>query len=337
MADDAPSYRPRPGSSARSPLGIPPRGWMEAILRIASQFGADSIVLIAGGVSFFAILSAAPAMTAMISVYGFFNDPAGASEHARLLYGVLPGEAYLLFERQLVRVADTRNSALAIGFFVSLAIALWMSNSGMRQFCIALTRVNKETIDRPLPLQFAISIALTVGAIVAFLLAAGVVGAAPLWLRAVWLGPLEPAIAIGRWAALFAIASLYAMVIYHYGPDRRRPRWRWVWPGAVIGSALWVLMSIAFSFCVGKFTDFQSLYGSLAGVIVIMLWTFLSTVIYLLGAELNAELERQTAEDSTIGADLPIGRRNAVPADEIGPHPDIKKLRRMALDLVRRD
>ena len=317
-------------TAAQSPLSIPARGWLAAVGRVCGQFGRDTVVLISGGVAFFAILSAAPALTAMMSVYGLFFDPAQAARHARLLYGVLPGEAYVLFESQLQRIVEASDSTLAAGLALSLIAALGMANSGMRQFCIALTKIHNETIDRPLPAQFAISLTLTVGAILAFLAAAVVVAATPIWLRYVWLGDAEPALIAGRWIVLFMIAAVYAMVIYHYGPDRRRPRWRWVWPGAIIAAGAWVAMSIGLAFVIRNASNIEALYGPLAGVIVLMLWTFFSTLVFLLGAELNVELERQTFSDTTVGEERTLGERDAMPADEFGPHPDMKALRRRA-------
>ena len=324
--DDAEHSAPI-GHEATTPLAIPLQGWLAALRRTASQYGHDSIILIAGGVSFFVILSTAPALSAIISIYGLFTDPVGVIEDAAFLRSVLPGAAYELFEQQLVRITDQRTSTLATGLIISLAVAFWMGNSAMRQFCIALTRIHDETLDRPLTAQIGISMLLTLGASLAFLAAAALVGILPAWLKFVWSGPLEMIVGPGRWFILFVISTAYAMVIYHYGPDRRRPRWRWVWPGAAAAGGAWVLSSIVFAAAIQFADNIELLYGPLAGVIIIMLWVFISSIMFLLGAELNAELERQTYQDTTVGKSRPRGERNAIPADEAGKHPDVKSLR----------
>ncbi len=317
-----------PGWRASSPAAISPRGWARILARCAGRWGPDNIVLISGGVSFFVILSAAPALIALVSFYALFAEPAQAAAHANLLRDVLPASAYKVFEDILIGLAQSRSTSVALGFFVSLLFALWGANSGMRQFCAALTIVQDETTERSLATQIAVSAGLTVGSIFIFAAAALIVTLLPIFLEKVWLGPWEGAVYWANWVFLFFVSAAYGSVIYRYGPDRNPPAWRWVLPGAIAAAFVWALMSILFANVLSGFDVFNEIYGPLAGVVTMMIWVLLSTIIFLLGGLLNAEAERQTVRDTTDGAEKPMGARGAIPADEVGAHPDLKALRK---------
>jgi membrane protein len=120
-----------------------------------------------------------------------------------------------------------------------------------------------------------------------------------------------------RWVLMVAVVIIGLAVVYRVAPDRDSPRFRWVSVGALVAAALWILGSAAFSLYVNFFGHYNKTYGTLAGVIVLMLWLYLSCYIVLLGAEINAESERQTAHDSTRGETMPMGQRGATAADTI--------------------
>lgn len=306
------------------------RGWRQVLGRTAGRWGRANIVLISGGVSFFVILSAAPSLVALLSIYAIFAAPAEAAGHASLLVNILPPDAFQIFESVFVGLAGSRNASLALGFVVSLLFAAWGANSGMRQFCAALTILADETTERSLLRQIAVSLGLTVGAIMIFSIAAIVVTLLPRILEEATPQSQGGIFYFANWLALFVVSALYSAFIYRYGPDRNPARWRWVWPGAIAAAFLWALMSNAFTIALKGFEGFNEVYGPLAGVVTMMLWVFLSTLIFLLGGAFNAEAERQTTRDTTDGPEKPIGSRGAIPADEVGAHPDLKALRRAA-------
>ncbi len=316
---------------ARSPFDISLRGWRQIAARAAARWGPSHIVLIAGGVSFFVILSAGPALATLVSFYALVTSPGAASQHAQVLRDVLPADAALLFEDFLVSLVSARPGPVALGLAVSLAVTLWTANSGMRQYCAALTIVQAETVKRPLVSQIGVSFALTLGAIFIFAAAGLVVAVLPAALDTLRLGGRENAIYAAHWIVLTALSAAYGAVIYRYGPDRTPAAWRWVLPGAVLAALSWAVMSNVFALILRGFEGFSRLYGPLAGVVTMMLWVFFSTLIFLLGGLVNAEAERQTVRDTTAPPEKPISERGAVPADEIGPHPDIKALRRSRL------
>jgi membrane protein len=315
---------------AAHPLEISWRGWLDILTRCARRWGPSNILLVAGGVSFFVILSAGPALVALASFYAILADAGAVAQHAKLMRDVLPPDAFAVFESVLLWLTRASGGSLAVGAVASLAFALWGANSGMRQFCAALTIVQDETVERSLTTQIAVSIALTLGAIFIFAAAALTVALAPALLDRLRLGGWEGAIYWANWLVLVLASTGYGAVIYRYGPDRNPAAWRWVLPGAVAAAIGWAAMSQILSLILRSFEGFNRIYGPLAGVVTMMLWVLLSTLIFLLGALLNAEAERQTVRDTTDPPEKPLGARGAVPADEVGAHPDIADLRRRA-------
>jgi membrane protein len=164
-----------------------------------------------------------------------------------------------------------------------------------------------------------ISLALTLGALGVLLAAIGTVVVFPLVLNWIWLGSTtEWRIALLRWPAMLIVLLLALAVLYRIGPSRRAPRWQWLSVGAVAAALLWILGSALFSLYLSNFANHDATYGSLGAVIGLMMWLWLSSISVLVGAELNSEIEHQTARDSTIGRDKPLGARGATMAETIG-------------------
>ncbi len=169
-----------------------------------------------------------------------------------------------------------------------------------------------------------IALALTVGAIVFLLVTLALVAVVPPVLDALPLGVVGTILAqVVRWGLLVLLVVVALAVVYRLAPDRDAPKFRWTSTGAIVAAALWVLGSIGFSLYVNNFGSYNKTYGALAGIVVFLLWLYLTSYIVLLGAEINAESERQTRKDTTTGEPAPMGERRAEAADTLadGPEP----------------
>jgi len=308
------------GRDATSPTEIPPRGWKDVLARTATEAKNDQLSLLASGVAFYALLALVPGLVTLVSIYGLVADPADAAGHVRDLLGTAPGEVRDFVEQQLTSVAEGDASAAGLGLLLGLAAALWSASSGMKHLIDALNAAYDEEEGRGLVKVRLLSLALTVGAVVFVVAAIGVITVVP----AVVEGPL----ALLRWPVLAAAFVGALAVLYRYGPSRDEPEWHWTTPGAILATVLWIAGSGLFSLYVGSFGSYNETYGSLGGVVVVMLWLFLTAAAVLLGAELDAELERQTRYDTTEGRDRPMGQRDAYAADTVGPSAEEVKVQR---------
>lgn len=288
------------GPVAHSPHEFPARTWRDVAQNVKARSKRHQVPLLAAGVAFYAMLALFPALAAFLSIYGLVADPQRAESQVEALAAGLPGGAGELVIEQSQAITQAGQGALTLGVVVSVLLALWTASSGTHGLMQALTLAYDEQESRGLVKRRGTALALTFAGVVFFGLAVGVIIAAPPLLSAAGLGPLvEWTVRIGRWVVMAAVVVIVLGVVYRYAPDRAAPQWRWVTPGTVAATALWVLGSVAFSFYVANFGAYNETYGALGAVIVLLLWLFLSAYIVILGAETNAELERQTPVDTT--------------------------------------
>jgi membrane protein len=314
--------RRHPGRDARAPTEIPPRGWWQVIRRALREATADHVPMLAGGVAFFAFLAVFPAIIAAITLYGLVADPATVAEQARSFAAALPQAAQPLVADQITQVTQGSGRALSIGLVVSVLAALWSASSGVSNLMQAVNLAYDEEESRGFLKLRATALLLTLGAIVFVLLTLALVAVVPALLDKLALGPAAAVVAeVVRWALLVLVLVGALAVVYRLAPDRDAPRIRWVSTGAVVAAALWIVGSVVFSLYVNNFGRYGNTYGALAGVVVLLLWLYLTSYVVLLGAEINAEAERQTERDTTHGDPVPRGERGAVAADEVAGQP----------------
>ncbi|MDB5569229.1 MAG: Ribonuclease [Hyphomicrobiales bacterium] len=307
------------GRLARSPSHIPWKGWRDVFLRMWSGIFRDRVFSLAAGVAFYAILAIFPAIGATISVYGLFADATSAPAHLSLLAGILPPGAAELLGEQMVRVSSAASKSLGWALLTSLLISLWSANAGVAAIFDALNVVFKEHEKRPLYVFYALTLTFTAVAVLFLALAIGLIVVFPIVLKYFGWGSFgESLLSVLRWPALFVVVVMVLSVFYRYGPSRRRAKWRWVSFGSIMASMVWIAASILFSWYVASFDSYNRMYGSLGGIIAFMVWLWLSSVVVLLGAEIDAQAELQTAVDSTEGPPKPMGQRGAVVADTLG-------------------
>jgi membrane protein len=300
------------GRSATSPSEIPPRGWKDIAVRIYRNVGDDRIVAMAASVTFYSILALFPAIAALVALYGLFSDPRTISSHLETLSAVLPGGAMQVLGDEINRVAAQANTKLGLAFLIGLGTAIWSANAGIKSLIDALNIVYKEPEKRNFLSLNAASLAFTVGIIVFALVALIAMVVLPPLLEYFGIGSVAERITrVGRWPALFIVVIFGLSCLYRYGPSRPKPRWQWITLGSAFAALAWLAGSLLFSWYAANFGSYNKTYGSLGAVVGFMVWIWISNIVILLGAEINAETEHQTARDSTTDSQKPLGERRA--------------------------
>jgi membrane protein len=305
-----------PGGAADRPGEIPRRGWFQVLRRAWREAKADQVPLVAAGVAFYAFLALFPAIIAAVLLYGLVASPSQITSQIDQLGSTIPAPAKKLLQEQMAGLVATNQQALGIGLVVALLVALWSAAGGMGNLITAVNITYDEDEDRGFVARKALSLAMTLGAIVFVVVAITLVGVFPAVVNS--LNPpmvVQVAAQVVRWLLLAGAMMLALSVLYRVAPDRATPRFRWVSIGAVTATVLWLVASVGFSLYVSLFSSYGKTYGSLAGVVVLLLWLWITNYVVLLGAEMNAEAEQQTGRDTTTGRPLPRGRRGAVKAD----------------------
>jgi membrane protein len=310
------------GRDATRPYHIPLKGWWQVAQRVWTEASRDNLTVVAAGCAFYALFAIFPALSALIALYGLTTNPATVENQFGMLSSVLPTEAYDILIQQIRTLAAASNRTLGWSFGVSIALAIW-SVMSLTQAIFAALNIAYEEEERRTFLRFYLS---------AFLFSlAGIIGGVVMLLAIVYVPLLfayagylegyEQIVAIARWPFLALLVLFLLAALYRYGPCRRRPKWSWVSIGSLFATALWLLASAGFSFYVSHFARYDKIYGSLGAVIILLFWLYLTFYIILLGAEINAELELQTAQDTTRGKARPSGRRGAFVADHVAGGP----------------
>lgn len=307
------------GRQALSPLQIPLAGWKDIGWRVYAEIQNDRLLAVAAGVVFYGLLALFPAVTALVSSYALFADAATIGKHLAFAAALMPQGAYGIVEEQIARIAQGGGAQLSFAFLLAMALAVWSANAGMLAMIDALNVIYGETEKRSFVKLNLLSLGLTLAGLIFLLLAIATVIVLPLAFAALGIeGFGNWLIAMLRWPAIMVMIVTGLAVLYRYGPSRREAQWRWLSVGAVAAALLWVAGSAAFSLYLSNFADYNATYGSLGAGIGLMMWLWLTSIAILVGAELNAEIEHQTARDSTIGRVKPLGARGAAMADTVG-------------------
>ena len=317
--DRARAHEPGRGRAADRPTDIPPRGWGDILLRVVWATSTNRVLSTGGSVAFFTLLAVFPGIAAIVSLYGLFADATTISTHLTLLTGIFPAGVLDLVGAQIKLVVQKGNDTLGGAFAVSLVLALYSANSGIVALFDALNVVYNEREARSTLRLYATTFAFTLAGVAFTILTLTGVVALPFLLRILGLPSLtEWLLRAARWPILLLTITGSLAVIYRYGPSRNDARWRWVTWGSALAAVLWIATSMLFSWYVATFDSYNRIYGSLGAGVGFMVWLWISAVIVLLGGELNAEMEHQTARDTTEGGGKPLGLRGAMMADHVG-------------------
>lgn len=306
------------GRDAERPGQVPARGWKDVALRVKDEVKEDQVPLLSAGVAFYLLLALFPALAALVSLYGLFADPDQVAQQVTDLTGALPEEARSLITDQLESITG-QQQGIGVTLAVSMAAALWAASSGVKHLIGAVNAAYDERETRKFLKLRGLSLALTVAAVLFATVAIGVIAVLPTLADQLPFGTVgQVLVQIASYVGLAIGFAVGLAVLYRYAPDRDAPRWQWVSWGAGIATVVWILGSLAFSVYVSNFSSYGETYGSIGAVIVLMLWLVVTAFAIILGAEINSELEAQTAKDSTVGRPEPMGRRGAVKADTLG-------------------
>lgn len=307
------------GRAADRPAHVPAPGWRDVALRVKDEVSRDNASLIAAGLALYALLAAFPALAAVVSLYGLFASPDQIASQVAGMSGVLPPQTAELFGGQLQNIASQQVGALGFGATGGVLLALWSARKGMAALMKAANIAYDEREERGLVHQVLVSLAFTLGAVVAVVLVLLLAVAVPVLLEVLGLDAVvQNLLSVLRWVVLWLLIVTALSFVYRFAPDRDAPRWRWVTWGSAIAATLWIVGSVLFALYVSNFGSYGESYGALGGVVVLLLWFYLSGFIVMLGAEINSELERQTMRDTTRGEPQPMGRRDAHAADTLG-------------------
>ncbi|MBB4261703.1 MULTISPECIES: YihY/virulence factor BrkB family protein [unclassified Bradyrhizobium] len=313
------AVQPGHGRRAKTPFEIPWKGWKDIFWRTYQRIDEDRLLATAGGVVFFGLLAVFPAVTAVVSSYGLFADPATISANLQTLATMLPEGSFQIVEDQVARVVSHGNTTLGATFLLGLLLAIWSANAGVKAIFDALNVAYEEREKRSFIRLNMVSLAFTVGGIVALLVMVGLVVAFPLALNHLGMAPESKLIvALARWPLMFLVLLVALAILYRFAPSRDAPRWQWLSLGAVIAAILWIAGSALLSWYLSEFANYNATYGSLGAAIGLMTWMWMSAIVIMFGAELNSEIERQTLKDTTAGPPKPLGTRDAVSADTVG-------------------
>ena len=307
------------GRDAEEPRAIPALGWQDVFWRVLKAVPEDRILATGGSVAFFTLLAVFPAIAVVVSLYGLFADARTIGDHLVILAGILPEGVLALIRDQVVAITSKQTPALSLAFGISLLVAFWSANSGMGALFDALNMVYGERERRSLVRFYGTTFLFTLGAV--FFAIAAIRGVVVLPVVLKFIGApfsAELILSVLRWPILLLVVMFGLAAIYRFGPSRRSPQWQWVSIGSIAAALLWIGGSMIFSWYVASFDSYNKTYGSLGAGVGFMVWIWLSVVIVLVGAEINAESEHQTARDTTVGPEKPLGTRGATMADHVG-------------------
>lgn len=285
---------PDPGPG--TPTG---RGLVEIAVRVRRQARDDNLVLIAAGVAFFSLLALAPALLAAVSIYGLVASPADVSRQVGAMSGVMPEEVRQLIQDQLTQVVETSSGRLGLQAFIGTVVALWAASSAVKHLAVALSAIFDEHEHRGYLRLRAMALAVTVGAIVFLLVALALLAGGSEWIERNMSHTVGEVLRFARWPLLAALMMTALALAYRHLPDRETARVHWVSWGAAVATGLWLLASVGFAEYSSRFGNYQKIYGSMAAVVITMLWLFITAFCVLLGAQINVELEHPSERRST--------------------------------------
>lgn len=304
---------------------MPLEAWKDVGLRAWNQSWLDNIGLVAAGVTFYGFLALVPLLGILVLTYGMFANSSTVIEHVMTLLRVLPPDVVELIGQLMMNAAETSKQSSGIGILLAFLLALYAGSNGAGAVMAALNIAYEEKEKRSLLRFYAIAFTISLAAVLVSLVALAAMTAVAALERLVphTSAPMLLASKLGLYVAMALFAAGLAATLYRFGPSRQGARWEWLTPGSIFTAVVWLLLAIGFSFYVTKLTDYNATYGSVAAIVMLLTWMYFSAYVFLFGAELNAELEHQTAKDSTTGQPKPLGERGAWVADHVAGVTDI--------------
>ena len=327
---------PGRGRNATHPLQIPPLGWKDILWRVYRETLRDKLPIVAAGITFYTLLAIFPALGAFVSLYGLFADVSMVQRQLQDLSPVVPPSVLQIIGEQMMRLAGQHGAKLSTAFLVSLMISVWSAHAGMKVLFEGLNVTYDEQEKRDFVRRTAMTYSATFATLLFLVTVTAVLVGIPVAMRSMGLRELELYWAPARWGVVFLVTASAFAIAYRHGPSRQKAKWRWVVLGALVASLAWLLGSMGFSAYLNHVSTLDATYGPLGAIVAFMLWVWFSVMVLLLGAELNAEIEHQTACDTTTGPPLPMGERGAAMADTVGQPFSFRGAFRYGAGVIRR-
>lgn len=306
------------GFEAEHPTEIPPLGWWDIAKRSQQSLSNENLSLIAAGVAFYALLAIFPAMAAIVSIYAYFASATQVEQHVAALIELLPSSGREIITAQLTQLTAKSSATLSLSAIGTLLLTVWSSSKGCQALITACNISYLQRDKRQFFIALLVRFVFSVGAICVAIVAMSIIGILPIVLDLVGLRQSFDYLIQGvTWLCLALTFNLAMAVLYRYAPHRRAAKWRWVTPGSLLATVLWILSSLGFSFYVSHFASYNETYGSLGGVVIMLMWLYISAYIIILGAVFNANIEQQTTKDTTHGQAREVGERGAFVADHL--------------------
>jgi membrane protein len=307
------------GHLADSPRQMPAKAWKDIAKRTLTRTWQDNVGLVAAGVTYYGFLALVPLLGIIVMLYGLFADPQTVVVNIRAITTILPPDVSALISDQLIAAVQTTRETRGMGVVVALLVALYGGTNGSSAIMMALNIAYEEKEKRALGRFYLVAALMTVGAVI--LAVAALVATTTVAFLGNFAPDASPSLVfaaklVGYFGLTLAAAAV-AATLYRFVPSREDARWRWITPGSAFAAVTWLLLTLLFSFWVTRITDYDVTYGSLGTIIILLTWIYLSAYALIFGAELNSEIEHQTARDSTTGSPLPMGRRGAWAADHV--------------------
>jgi membrane protein len=254
-----------------------------------------------------------------VLVYGFVADPLTVIEHMQALTAILPSDVAFVIGDQLMNAVRASEKTKGLGILLAFLVATYGGTNGAASVITALNIAYEEKEKRSLFRFYLLAVTMTLCALVVALCAIAST-AALAFLQHLMPTTAASLVIVGKllgYLLLAALAAGVASILYRFGPSREDAKWKWITPGSLFASLTWLMLTWAFGIYVGRFTNYHASYGSLGAVVALLTWMYLSAYAFIFGAELNSEIEHQTAKDSTTGWPEPMGERGAWAADNV--------------------
>lgn len=309
-----------PGHDANAPWKLPFRAWVRIAKRVWVMNGFHELGLLSAGLAFYSFLALTPLIAATVMIYGLIGDANTVRDQMQGISDVVPPDVARMLEQQLIQIVSTSRGVTGVALLIALFFAIFGGMRAANGMISALNIINEERETRGMIALFLRAAGLTFAAVLIALI--GVLsGGVFAWLQTQasrYFGPsTQTLFGWANWFAAIALGSIGFALIMRFGPDRRPAKWRWLAPGALLATLLWIAISFGFTLYVAYISDYNATYGSLSAIVVFLMWLFLSAYGVLFGALFNAEVERQTFCDTTVGPSRPPGQRGATLADVI--------------------
>jgi membrane protein len=307
------------GHRATSPWHMPAAAWKDIVKRSYKRVWDDNVGLVAAGVAFYGFFALLSLLGLIVLVYGFVAEPITVIEHMEALTAVLPTDVAFIIGDQLMNAVHASQKTKGLGILLAFLVATYGGTNGATSVITALNIAYEEKEKRSLLSFYGLALVMTLCALVAAM-AAIAATAALAYLQHLLPSAAPPLVLAGKVAGyllIVLIAAGVASTLYRFGPSREEAQWKWITPGSMFVALSWLLLTWGFGVYVSHFTNYHATYGSLGAVVALLTWMYLSAYAFMFGAELNSEIEHQTARDSTTGSPEPMGERGAWAADNV--------------------